>query len=336
IQARGAIEVEWERRSKNLQIKRVVLGDFGRLSELLDKTSSSLQLDRARGRLAPYVQFPGVGDLLSAWAVRNAPRRLTLARVEDVHDACRLIESRMGHEDRPISLRRASAHVLGHSKRAEALVGVMDLALHGIDAEPQSADAVYDELGLMRYPQTMLVAGTVDLNLKSGPIHCPSPYGGVAPDSVVGCSGTVAYVLSVENLTVFHELALGHAGANAGLLLYTAGYPGRGFRAAYARLLECLPSEVPVYPWGASAEAGFLIAEALATTGDEADRELQLWLMGQFPTQDANLELSDRDVARIEYITQRRGWDGHFSVIQKCGKGIEQELQDLSLPAPKG
>src|SRR3546814_10073735 len=69
----------------------------------------------------------------------------------------------------------------------------------------------------MRYPQTMLVAGTVDLNLKSGPIHCPSPYGGVAPDSVVGCSGTVAYVLSVENLTVFHELALGHAGANAGL-----------------------------------------------------------------------------------------------------------------------
>src|SRR3546814_5835683 len=52
-----------------------------------------------------------------------------------------------------ISPRRASAHVLGHSKRAEALVGVMDLALHGIDAEPQSADAVYDELGLMRYPQ---------------------------------------------------------------------------------------------------------------------------------------------------------------------------------------
>src|SRR3546814_16736650 len=74
---------------------------------------------------------------------------------------------------------------------------------------------------------------------------------------------------------------------------------------------------------------GFLIAEALASTCDEADRELQLWLMGQFPTQDANLELSDRDVARIEYITQRRGWDGHFSVIQKCGKGIEQELQDL-------
>src|SRR3546814_14989895 len=85
----------------------------------------------------------------------------------------------------------------------------MDLALHGIDAEPQSADTVYDELGLMRYPQTMLVAGTVDLNLKSGPIHCPSPYGGVAPASVVGCSGTVASVLSVENLTVFHELALG-------------------------------------------------------------------------------------------------------------------------------
>src|SRR3546814_19624548 len=78
---------------------------------------------------------------------------------------------------------------------------------------------------------------------------------------------------------------------------------------------------------------GFLIAEALASTCDEADRELQLWLMGQFPTQDANLELSDRDVARHEYITQRRGWDGHFSVIQTCGKGIEQGLQDLSLHA---
>src|SRR3546814_8793189 len=180
----------------------------------------------------------------------------------------------MGHEDRPISLRRASAHVLVHSKRAEALVGVMDLALHGIDVEPQSADAVYDELVLCRYPQTMLSAGTVDLNLKSGPSHCPSPYGGVAPDSVVGCSGTVAYVLSVENLTVFHELALGHAGANAGLLLYTAGYPGRGFRAAYARLLECLPREVPVYHWGDSDADGFLIAEALASTCDEADREI--------------------------------------------------------------
>src|SRR3546814_11835590 len=102
----------------------------------------------------------------------------------------------------------------------------------------------------MRYPQTMLVAGTVDLNLKSGPIHCPSPYGGVAPDSVVGCSGTVAYVLSVENLTVFHELALGHAGANAGLLLYTAGSPGRGFRAAYARPLDCLPRDRERVGWG--------------------------------------------------------------------------------------
>src|SRR3546814_13400220 len=120
------------------------------------------------------------------------------------------------------------------------------------------------------------------------------------------------------------------------LFPYTTRFRSRGFRAAYARLLECLPREVPVYHWGDSDADGFLIAEALASTCDEADRELQLWLMGQFPTQDANLELSDRDVARIEYITQRRGWDGHFSVIQKCGKGIEQELQDLSLPAPKG
>src|SRR3546814_19866338 len=99
----------------------------------------------------------------------------------------------MGHEDRPISLRRASAHVLGHSKRAEALVGVMALALHGIDAEPQSADAVYDELALMRYPQTMPVAGTVDLTLTSGPIHCPSTFGGVAPASVSGRSHHIAH-----------------------------------------------------------------------------------------------------------------------------------------------
>src|SRR3546814_12440431 len=84
-----------------------------------------------------YTLFPYTTLFRSA--VRNAPRRLTLARVEDVHDACRLIESRMGHEDRPISLRRASAHVLGHSKRAEALVGVMDLALHGIDAEDRKS-----------------------------------------------------------------------------------------------------------------------------------------------------------------------------------------------------
>src|SRR3546814_12662184 len=97
----------------------------------------------------------------------------------------------MGHEDRPISLRRASAHVLGHSKRAEALVGVMDLALHGIDAEPQSADAVYDELGLMRYPQTILAAGTVDLNLKSGPIYCPTHPASIAPHPFARSSGHV-------------------------------------------------------------------------------------------------------------------------------------------------
>src|SRR3546814_20443938 len=114
-------------------------------------------------------------------------------------------------------------------------------------------------------------------------------------------------------------------GANAGLLLYTAGYPGRGFRAAYARLLECLPREVPVYHWGDSDADGFLIAEALASTCDEADRELQLWLMGQFPTQDANLELSDRDVARIEYITQRRGWDGQIGRAS-CRERVCQEV----------
>src|SRR3546814_7386274 len=113
-----------------------------RISDWSSDVCSSDLLDRARGRLAPYVQFPGVGDLLSAWAVRNAPRRLTLARVEDLHDACRLLVSRMGHEVRPISLRRASAHVLAHSTRADALVGVMVLALHGIYSDPHSAAAV--------------------------------------------------------------------------------------------------------------------------------------------------------------------------------------------------
>lgn len=330
-QSRGAIIVEWDKRGVQLQVTRIRLSDFKALSQLLGYQSTMEKVEEARSHLAPYLGLPGVNDLLAAWASDASPRKLSVDKLSNVIDACRIVTARSGSEATTISLRRLSARLLGDSKRAETLAIPLDVVMHGLAAEPLDADQVFERLGLLRFPLPMMIAGPVDVILVSGQsIACPSPYIGIPPQQVQGIRGEPRWLLTIENLTVFHELANGQGGPVDGVLIYTAGQPGRQWLGAYGRILRAL--KIPVFHWGDTDEGGFCIADRLGAACEEAGVSLDLWTMGSYQPDQSNRDLLPAALARILEIADHRGWRHHLRSLEQCGKGIEQEIQDLALP----
>ena len=157
-------------------------------------------------------------------------------------------------------------HSIRDSKRIEKLVPIIDLltATEG-DSIARHPEAVLAFIGLKKYPIPFLVAGVGALILKdqsggttTAPV--PYPYVGYEPRVIRGYVGSPSYVLSVENLTTFHELANNRAGKVAGLIVYTGGFPSPSGIKAYQFVTSEVPPSTPIYHWGDTDLSGFRIA----------------------------------------------------------------------------
>ena len=97
-------------------------------------------------------------------------------------------------------------------------------------------------MGLVKLPQPVLLSGQGLVELTDGTrLPIASPYIGLPPQSIkrVVLDEGARYIFSVENLTTFHELALGKAGSVCGLLMYTAGaipISSKGVSAGHGRI----------------------------------------------------------------------------------------------------
>lgn len=340
IERQQMIAIEWDKRAgPDGQIIRLRLLNFPRLTTLLGMTSQRTTLSRAVDALDPWAALPAVQWILDQWRAGRKPRGVGASDVSDVVDACLLIENRRNATTLE-SVRRVSARVHSDSKRIETVIPAIGLALLGPNAVEITGlrldEEIQQRLLLLRHPNPFLIAGSGSLKLShrgsDNTQTILAPYLGVSPLQVTGVSTPGNYLLTIENLTVFHELANGAAGNVTGLVIYTGGFPSPAFVGTYRRMLKDLSSSVRILHWGDSDLGGFRIAEQLAINATVVGRDLHLWRMGEFDGLVPNRSLNEASLSSIRSICMTRGWTTSLSSLEETRAGIEQELQLLLLP----
>ena len=277
----GAIRLEWARQGgDDRPLDAVVLQDLDRLAAYLGRSTVNASVAQAGNILAPWSMNGRVEELLDCWRRLKQVRSLGPNSAADFADALRVLDSMaVASEDRIV--RQLSVQLFRDSKRIEALCKHLDLLTsEALNAPARHWSEVFGAIGLSKEPQPFLVSGIGALRLSDG-IDCPivRPFVGVANTAVHGYSGTPAWLLSIENLTTFHQAARALGNTRQGIVIYTAGMPSPSWGRAYSHILSSLPTDASVYHWGDHDEGGFRIAARVAQFAAAVERHLKPWSM---------------------------------------------------------
>lgn len=335
----GAIMIEWDLLAgEDGQIKRILLRDIDRLAQQLGTQTQANVLSHARSLLAAWSAAPRVQEILDAWERLRTVRSKGPLEVEELRDALRVLDFCRARAGEDIAVRAASSALFKDSKRVEGLEQWLDvLTAEHLKAPRRSAEDVFAGLGLVKYPPAVYLTGRAEIELADGlRLQVPSPFIALAPRSIIRVipDRTVRVVLTVENLTVFHELATGRAGSlEAHLILFTAGMPAPSFMAFYDRLLQDL-GERDLYHWGDIDPGGFRIAACLARVTERVGRRLSLWQMvsNTFNPDLAYRQLSPTDINEIRRICLKHAWVNESEALEVSNNGFEQEALPMLLP----
>lgn len=340
----GAILISWDRRAglrKQVDSLRLVSGDtlarFLYLSPRWDLVSAA---ERA---LAPSLAaHPLLRELYPIW---RAGRKVIGTSVADVSrwlDAVKLVDHcRRSARQSDVGVRRLSTQLFGDSKKVESLLGLADLLLQGVlDPAQRDEDDVLHELGLVKHPPTMLIAGSLKIGLASGrEVSVSEPYLGIPPTSVTSVSfePKCGSLLTIENLQTFHEAAQHAAARRDWVILYTGGMPPPSWRQVYAKCLEALPENGHVWHWGDIDAGGFRIAEFLARCCDATGRTLKLHNMAvprELLFADGVLprSLKPNELNAIARVCDARGWADEVRAVLDRPLAIEQEMLEIRFP----
>jgi len=325
----GAVELKWSRQGgDDRPLEFVVLGDLDRLASFLRVPTASSSVQRAADVLAPWMLgYPRISELLDTWSRLKRVRTLGPDAAGDFVDALRVVEA-MAKTAEDRLARPLSVELFGQSKRIEALYTHLDvLSAEAINAPARHWSEVLGALGIRKEPQPFLVAGAGRLELIRGPaVPIAQPFVGIANHALAGYVGRPAWVLSIENLTTFHQCAELLAGASHGLVLFTGGMPSPSWTRAYARVLQGAPEGARVLHWGDHDEGGFRIAARIAGICAQANRRLLPWHMQVAEGREA----SEPQRHAMSVNARRAGWDAlaeHMPPLL-----LEQESQPPALP----
>jgi hypothetical protein len=336
-QRAGAISIDWDRLAgEEGQITRITLIDAQVLAKHLGVTSHAEWMARARKLLQPWAHLPRVGEILTAW------EQLRTARGRGVEDSLELVDALkvLDHcsQERDTSVRILSAALFNSSKRLEQLEPWLDMLTdRELKGPRRPGEEVFAALGLVKHPPAVHVAGKAQLVLSDGRgLEVPAPFIALAPRSIaqINLDTHIHTILSVENLTIFHEIAEGRAGDLSGyLLLYTAGMPAPSFLRFYRQLLStCGPRRL--IHWGDIDPSGFRIAACLARAAYELNQTVTLWQMraDTAPLDRAWRELSTTERTEIQRLCELHGWAEEGAAAARVGLGFEQEALPVRLP----
>jgi hypothetical protein len=292
--------------------------------------TASNAAQQAADTLAFWSERPRVQDLFAAWRCLKKVRNLGPESAHDFADALRLVDNVANATDDRLA-RPLSVELFGRSKRIENLYTHLDvLTADSLNAPARHWSEVLSALGIRKEPQPFLVAGGGHLQLVRGPdVPVALPFVGIANHALAGYRGSPDWLLSVENLTTFHQCAELLAGAKHGLVLYTGGMPSPSWVKAYVRVLYGLPETARVYHWGDHDEGGFRIAFRMSVTCSSTGRTLLPWLMNVAEGHAA----SDAQHNRMAANARRAGWEDlaqHMPAVL-----LEQESQVPMLPDDK-
>ncbi|MBX9798104.1 MAG: DUF2220 domain-containing protein [Burkholderiaceae bacterium] len=337
---KGAIDIKWmDRSGENNQIDKIWVVDSGQLASFLEITPRWDHLAQAQIAFTPYYgDFPILHAILERWkageTVRGKHSDQLHPWVQSLQIICQCRSA--GYHD--TSVRRASAALVGGSKQLESLSGYLDvLTQESLQVPPRDKEEIFSELGLVKHPPTLLISGDVKaINIKGQETSPLYPYIGLAPQSIqrFSISQDVTKLLTVENLTTFHELALENNHGTT-IVLYTGGMPSPSWKRVYKMILESLPHNATLFHWGDIDAGGFRIADHLANICSTCDKALQLHRMFLDEALDVSKHdsLSEQEIAQIERICTHWNWQTELNWVARHRRAIEQEFLPLAWPA---
>jgi len=329
----GAVQLRWARQGgDDRPLENIRLLDADKLAAFLGIASRSETLQKSRDTLTPWLTtHPRVIELLDAWEHLKTPRGLGTESTPDVADALLVLDALQLEQSEDQIVRVFSRRLFRDSKRIEALVRHIDLlTAEQLGSPARQQEEVFGALGLVKEPQPFLMVGTGSLTLESTQ-GCPvaKPFIGVSGRHVVAYAGMPAWVLSIENLTTFHQ-ASQHPDAGAGLILYTGGMPSPSWCRAYATILESIPSHISVYHWGDIDQGGFRIAAHIRRKCIHRHAFLP-WLMDATQLSGTALsEVTEAERSRMARHAHDASWDALSRHM--LAQTIEQEGIAIRLP----
>lgn len=325
----GAVQVDWDPRAgERTHAVRLVLQDARALAEHLQVQPRWEEVKQARKQLEHLVaSYPVLEEVLERWSKRQKVRGTMASDAADWADAARVVQYCREHSGEDVPVRRASAHLFRNSKRIQDIWRYVEvLSTNELQPTQNDLEEVLASMGLVRFPPTFLLACDGHIRGTSGSVPVLGPYLGLPPAQVLELelSSESQVLLTVENLTTFHELAaVRPAGA---VLLYTAGMPARSWTAAYGRVLRSVPETCRCMHWGDIDAGGFRIAAHLARLCEGEERKLYLHSMVWRPLGgDAARTLQSSEVRQIAGICARWGWEIEGRAIAGATYAIEQE-----------
>jgi hypothetical protein len=311
-------------------IEKVVLLDVAILAGLLGEVPLAAQVAAAEEMLASAIpEFPVLEEVIAKWRQAMRVRGAGPESAPQWRDAVTLIQfMRARISDGVVSLpvRVAGAKAFKNSKRIERIVPQTDVLLSGaVDARPRDAREVWQEIGLYREPQPVLLAGHVEIQRERVSALLDAPYAGLPSDAVMGVQSPIDHVLTIENLTTFHTTAK-HQSSQPVLIVFCPGMPSPSWRAMYRRLLASVPADVPVFHWGDIDEGGFRIASVLARDASEVGHKLMPKRMhpNDIPEKQ-RAQASPKTIERMQRFAQLAGWDDLARDIGEAKVITEQE-----------
>lgn len=338
---RGAITVRWDTRAgPRAHADRLDLVDGEVLAKHLGVTPRWGAVAVARGALASHAQmFPALEGVLDCWRRGITARGTKPDDVAEWLAAIRVIDYCQTLKGQDVPVRRASAKLFGDSKRIQALSSLVDVLSQGsVSAPPRDEEEVLSELGLVRFPPTWMLSADAEVVCAAGTVRMVAPYVGLAPTAIqsLRVSEDLECLLTVENLTTFHEAAQRRSERPRVAVLYTGGMPSPSWRRVYALLLHAMPASAKVMHWGDVDAGGFRIAAHLATLCDAAGRRLGLHSMsGAAAQRDDGLArgtLSASELSQIRRLCERWGWQQAAEDVETHRLAVEQESMPFAWP----
>lgn len=332
-----AITIDWDPRSGDKrQVLRITLISADKLATFLEVVPRWTMVDRATQTLNHLMaEFSVLNDVIAGWTAGTSIRKTGPADVIDWTDACRVMQHRRAHGIDDLPHRGLSVALFGNSKRLEQLWPMLDTLLQGgLDAAARSDEDICGELGIVKFPSTFLLAGRLDVIYGGREFDVREPYVGLSPSDIQAVLplDKVDTLLSVENLSTFHELARRSPAKSRCALIYTAGMPSPSWLRVFKLLIEALPPQAAVRHWGDIDAGGFRIADCLARACDNLGRTLAPYGMdgALLEAQEASAEaarksLDEAELRTIRRICEARSWTQEWAFISKHKKAFEQE-----------
>lgn len=331
--ATGAIDLEWAKQGGNDRpLEAIVLRDLDKLAQYLGVPTAGTSVAKATDLLAPWKHFPRVMELLRNWGSLKQVRSLGPDSAADFVDALQVLDAVSGAKEDQV-LRQLSVQLFRNSKRLEALCKHIDI----LTAEASNSSArhwseVFGSIGISKEPQPFLLSGTGQLRLIDG-VECPivRPFLGVANSAIAGYQGEPEWLLTIENLTTFHQAARALGTDLKGVVIYTGGMPSPSWGKAYLRILSELPNSSCVYHWGDHDEGGFRIAARIAHFAAELGLSIKPWSMHSNSWEGNGQMASKEQLGSMVRSAIKAGWQDLAAELKPLL--LEQEGQPLSLPS---